>query len=1063
MSSSAPGASSSSAASRLPPITEADVAYTKKLAFGVLCDMFSVIASHTKRSIKRAALEKLLSKYRLFYTYPVMRLILPHLDRDCQTYSLKESKLAKIVIQILAIAKDSADALRMVNWRQPQRNAATGKHEGGDFAEAVFNSLKNRCASHSVSTIHSVNAHLDALNAAPDSAARSQILTTLVREATAYEMKWIVRIILKDLKIGISEALVFEVFHEDATELYNITSSLYLVCNQLRDPSVRTSHQGISLFSPIKPMLAGRKHPEDIGALISNHNRRFILEQKYDGERIQVHKDGNTIRMFSRNSLEVTDIYPMIRADLYRQIKAKQAIIDGELLVWDKDAQAFEPFGRAKTLAVSEKAGGGHYAQPVLDPTRENKQFCYIAFDILYLEGEAKMHLPLRSRVDLLHKTIEIKDKVVEVAVQTEVKTEQSVIDALNLAIDGRHEGIMVKDVASMYVPNERKDKWTKIKPEYLDGIGDTLDLLILGGLYGSGTRKGASVSHFLLGVQKSPGVYWSVARVGSGYSDAELRQLQTMLQNYWRPYNPANPPKGIVLAESGIKDVPNVWIEPKYSRVLEILAAQITPSEKYRAGYTLRFPRVKRVRLDKVSDQVTTMDELLEMVNNYESRAARTKVTQNKEPKTGKKQKGNIFATHALTGLALAKLDENPEIDTIKNVHTAILAGCELCVINGDDIFRKEVLETLIKNQGGTVVQSPTSKTFCAIAGKMTVKVKLVESKSRTNIVWVKWLVGSIQKRLLLPLEPRFMIYTEESTALKFANEIDEYGDTFERPTDEATLQDVFRSVHVPWLPHTHKDDPAGTSSAKSAQDNASSSKQAKTAQDPQEDTKPVVDRANATQHPGELPLIFPDPIRARRELRLVKTPSPTLSSTPTLDMKRLPALIEAESRYFATPSPPWWALFRSCTIYLDIYRDILAHPRHSAKSANTPTSTPPPLSPSPSSASKGPIQTGRIEFSPLEIIENELKFYGATIVDHLDVSKPLDYVVAHSTDASRRAMLERFLGQYRLHGFDPIIVDEKWVQSCVSKKLRLTPTEFVELQYADLLSEDSQSDDSL
>ena len=991
--------------------------------------MFTAIGSTNKRTVKRAALDKLLSKYRNFYMYPVVRLILPHLDRDRQTYALKESKLAKAFIQILAIAKDSSDALRMVNWRQPQRNAVTGKHEGGDFAEAVFNSLKSRCASHSTSTIASINAHLDALNSAEDGTARAQILTTMVRESTAYEMKWIIRIILKDLKIGLSEAQVFEAFHEDATEMYNITSSLYLVCNQLRDPTVRTSHQGVSLFHPIKPMLAGRKQPEDIGALVASEHSKYVIEQKFDGERVQVHKDGNTIRLFSRNSLEVTDTYPMIRSSLARYIKARQAIIDGELLVWDPEANAFEPFGRAKSLAVSEKAGAPYSA--LSRDIGDKKQFCYIAFDVLYLNGEAKMNLPLRARMALLHENIEVKDKVVEIVEQKEIKSEQAVIEALNSAIDARYEGLMVKDINSMYVPNERKEKWTKLKPEYLDGLGDTLDLLILGGLYGSGVRKGATISHFLLGVQKAPGVYWSVARVGSGYSDAELRTLQTMLQNYWRPYNPANPPKGIELADTGIKDVPNVWIEPKYSRVLEVLAAQITPSEKYRAGYTLRFPRVKRVRLDKVAEQVTTVDELLEMVSHYESRAARTKLAAVREPKPKKAAKVGLFATHALTGLALSKLDEHPEKEHLLKVHTNIFKGREFCIINGDMSFRKDFLETLVRNQGGTLVQAPTSKTFVAIAGKVSVKVKLVETKATTNIVWVKWLMACLQKQKLIPLEPRFMIYTDPSTVESFRNEIDEYGDTYERLTDDSALLDVFAHMNVPWLPRRPAPQPKGPFFLSPS--------------------KPQSNRANklvpmsnpASQVPVKsegMDLDFKDdPDADDVDITQVK---PALTPI-VVDLVQMPDLVTAEADLFGKP---WWALFRSCVVYLDIYDNLKARPRIKRSS---------------SGQMKSILVNGRqfsvvkqeealdfedgstyLDYSPLCLIAPLLRFYGATIVDHLDSSIPLDYIIVDSNDNSRSGSLKTAMDEYASNGHYPKKTDEHWVHACISAK-RLLPTE--------------------
>jgi len=138
------------------------------------------------------------------------------------------------------------------------------------------------------------------------------------------------------------------------------------------------------------------------------------------------------------------------------------------------------------------------------------KQLCYIAFDLLYVNGKPVMDLTLSQRVTLLKRCVpQPKTKQFELAEQSLARTVQEVVDALDNAIANRGEGIIVKNLNTIYVPNERKQKWIKLKPEYLDGVGDDLDLIILGGYYGTGIgRRGGTISHFLMGIMKTPDVY---------------------------------------------------------------------------------------------------------------------------------------------------------------------------------------------------------------------------------------------------------------------------------------------------------------------------------------------------------------------------------------------------------------------------------------------------------------------------------------------------------------------------------------------------------------------------
>ena len=202
-----------------------------------------------------------------------------------------------------------------------------------------------------------------------------------------------------------------------------------------------------------------------------------------------------------------TKLVPIIRA----RVAVQQCILDGELIVWDTLAQQFEPFGKLKTTAKYRAAGSE------ADDFGENygKQLCCtilfsltdMIFDLLFLQNKAVMDLSLQQRVTLLKRCVKPKDKVIEIVEQRPGKTVQNIIDALDTAITNREEGIIIKNMDSKYVPNERKANWIKIKPEYIDNVGDDLDLVILGGYYGTGIgRRGGTISHFLVGVAVTEG-----------------------------------------------------------------------------------------------------------------------------------------------------------------------------------------------------------------------------------------------------------------------------------------------------------------------------------------------------------------------------------------------------------------------------------------------------------------------------------------------------------------------------------------------------------------------------
>jgi DNA ligase 4 len=534
-----------------------------------------------------------------------MRLLLPGDDR--RIYGLKEKKLADNLINVLAIDKKSNDALKLLHYRAPQNVKSDG-----DFASVAYFVFKNRCKDNLTMSIEQINHHLDniSINNAKGKEGNTEVnrsIHELIVNLSAIQLKWLIRIILKDLKIGIKEHTIFEAFHSDAYDLYNCTSSLEKVCELLGDPSKKLNEVSVSLFAPCRPMLSEKAEPIKIEELLSG--KEFYIETKFDGERFQLHKNGKEFKYFSRNGNDYTDTFGAnsLSGKLTQYIsnsfkkEVDKVILDGEMCGYNSVDKIL--LSKGDTFDVKSMS-----AASLLD----NHQICFCAFDILMFNNEILTNKSLKERIGYLEKVFDPVEGRLELSARQLASRNQQVADALNDAIDSRLEGIVVKDPDSVYAPNKRNAGWFKVKPDYMLGLNDDLDLLIIGGYYGSGRRKGL-LSHFLLGVlddnlsNDDNLVFQSFCKIGSGYTLKELSDFNQKLNKKWLQFDKKNPPKNILVSY----EKPDVWIEPKDSLVVQIKAVEIIESDKYKCGLTLRFPRLEKFRDDKAPSDSLKLSEL--------------------------------------------------------------------------------------------------------------------------------------------------------------------------------------------------------------------------------------------------------------------------------------------------------------------------------------------------------------------------------------------------------------------------------------------------------------------
>ncbi|KDO61934.1 hypothetical protein CISIN_1g0010823mg, partial [Citrus sinensis] len=225
-------------------------------------------------------------------------------------------------------------------------------------------------------------------------AEKISVLSTLIKKTNAQEMKWIIMIILKDLKLGISEKSIFHEFHPDAEDLFNVTCDLKLVCEKLKDRNQRHKRQDIEVGKAVRPQLAMRIGDAH-AAWRKLHGKEVVIECKFDGDRIQIHKNGSEIHYFSRSFLDHSEYGHAMSKIIEQNVLVDRCILDGEMLVWDTSLNRFAEFGSNQEIAKAARDG-----------LSSDRQLCYFAFDVLYVGDTSVIHQSLKERHELLQKVV---------------------------------------------------------------------------------------------------------------------------------------------------------------------------------------------------------------------------------------------------------------------------------------------------------------------------------------------------------------------------------------------------------------------------------------------------------------------------------------------------------------------------------------------------------------------------------------------------------------------------------------------------------------------------------
>ncbi|GMH13608.1 hypothetical protein Nepgr_015449 [Nepenthes gracilis] len=757
------------------------------IKFSVLCSLFDWIQRSKSSAQKRSKVRKFLDHFCKPGDYfGAIRLILPALDRERGSYGLKESVLATCLIDALGISRDSQDAVRLINWRKG--GPKTGSNVG-NFSLVAAEVLQSRQGMTTGGLmIRELNELLDRLASCENRAAKTSVLADLIRKTNAQEMKWILMIILKDLKLGVSEKSIFHEFHPDAEDLFNVTCDLKLVCEKLRDRSQRHKRQDIEVGKAIRPQLAMRVG-NVAAARKKLHGKEVVVECKFDGDRIQIHKNGADIHFFSRNFLDHTEYGHAMSDIIIENVLVDRCILDGEMLVWDTSTKRFAEFGSNQEIAKAAREG--------LD---DHRQLCYVAFDILYVKDTSVIHQSLKERQELLRKVVKPSKGRLEILVPDGglntygsygepwwsllAHSADDVERFFKGTIENRDEGIVIKDLGSRWEPGDRSSKWLKLKPEYIH-TGSDLDVLIIGGYYGSG-RRGGEVTQFLLGLAEKPAPntyprrFISFCRVGTGLSDEELDELVTKLKPHFREYEyPKKAAPSFYQVTNNSKERPDVWIEsPEKSIILSITSdIRTIRSEVFSAPYSLRFPRIDRVRYDKPWHNCLDVQSFMELVYSsngtvqrraYDESLQYDKPKRSKSLRRGDKKKLSLVPPHFV----------HTDVSNVKG-KSFMFSDLVFYIANVPPNKSLDELHKMVTENGGTFSMNLNDTvTHCVAAESKGIKYEA--AKCRRDVIHCSWVLDCCSQKKLVPLQPKFFLFLSKSSKKKLQEEIDEFSDSY-------------------------------------------------------------------------------------------------------------------------------------------------------------------------------------------------------------------------------------------------------------------------------------------
>ena len=512
----------------------------------------------------------------------------------------------KDIIETLNKVGDLGTTISKVLERKTQTGLFDFAFDSEAHDETVFDAKSN-----TVERIYEILWDISQLEGAGKNVQDKKInfISSLWNKCKPTEVKFVTKLLLGTLRLGVAEntvmdalAIAFTGDKENRKKLqyaYNVSSDLGKVAETVATKGIEGIEKfEITLFNPIRPMLADRVKSE--AEAIEKMGNEFAAEYKLDGERVQLHIEGDKVVLFSRSLENIESYYPDIMEKIPKNIQADNIILEAEAVAINENTGDFLPFQELMHRRRKYKIEKAITKYPI------TVNF----FDVLYCNGRNCMELSYKERREKLEKHVK-EDEFAKYIPMKIVKNECEIEDFMENSINAGSEGLMLKMLDKPYQAGSRGSHWLKLKREYRNELGDSLDLVVIGGYFGKGRRTGNYGTLLLATYDEDEDNFPSICKVGTGFTDESLDQLYQIL----------NPKVSIKKNPRIISEMEaDVWFEPEL--VIEVVASEITLSPIHKAalnmvrkntGLALRFPKFTgKIRVDKAVEDASTNEEVI-------------------------------------------------------------------------------------------------------------------------------------------------------------------------------------------------------------------------------------------------------------------------------------------------------------------------------------------------------------------------------------------------------------------------------------------------------------------
>eukprot|EP01025_Chloroclados_australasicus_P065346 TRINITY_DN8911_c0_g1_i3.p1 TRINITY_DN8911_c0_g1~~TRINITY_DN8911_c0_g1_i3.p1 ORF type:complete len:746 (-),score=67.51 TRINITY_DN8911_c0_g1_i3:431-2668(-) len=608
---------------KLDPLTSGQTESFEHMRYCVLVEMFEKVEKETKRLIIMDYCVSMFSQ--VIQNYPQDLLATVYLcvnrvapEHDGIELGVGDAMLTKVVANVTG--KKASDIKKELQQTGDLGNIA-----------AKARSSQRTLTNQSVKQLTVRDVYETFLKISKEAGNKSQDqklrhIQRLIVTAKGREAAYLVRQLQGRLRIGLAEQTILaslamavqknNSYNVSVDESIRVLKKVYSECpsyNKIVPSLLDGGIEGLEkrccfeVGIPVKPMLA--KPTNTITEVLDKFSKcKFTCEYKYDGERTQIHiLEGGKVKIFSRNSENVTGKYLDVAERIPQLLSdgVRNAVFDCEAVAYDLEKDQMQPFQVLSTRARKDVK------------IKDIKvQVCIFPFDCLYLNDMVLLEEPLTVRREKLYSSMRESKGKLKFAVTKNSSDIEELQKFLEDAIDAGTEGLIVKTMDGTYEPSKRSLNWLKLKKDYMEGVGDSIDVSVIGAWYGKGKRVGVFGS-FLLAIYDAEQEYFqSISKIGTGFSEELLKDLSNKLKD------------DVVECKQSYYDVaegskPDVWFGGRY--IWEIKAADLSISPLYRAavglvddakGISVRFPRLVKERDDKGWDQTTSPSQIAEMYN---------------------------------------------------------------------------------------------------------------------------------------------------------------------------------------------------------------------------------------------------------------------------------------------------------------------------------------------------------------------------------------------------------------------------------------------------------------